>query len=331
MFGLPAACLAMYHAARPDRRKAVGGLLLSMALTSFLTGVTEPVEFTFMFLAPLLYLVHALLTGAAHVIMDLLNVKLGFTFSAGAIDYALSYNRGTNAWMLAPVGLVYFALYYGLFRVCIQVFNLATPGRERELVEAAPAPALAGSRGEAFVRALGGAANLSSIDACTTRLRLMVKDQRAVDEATLRALGARGLVRPSATTLQVVLGPIADQVAGEMRAAWSNAQTGGDRLQEHAQAGAVSASAGAGAPAPTADEQVLAERLIGALGGANNIRSLSTCASRLRVETVDASPVREADIRKLRIRGLVRAASNALHIIIGPRASAVEAGMRSLM
>ena len=121
------------------------------------------------------------------------------------------------------------------------------------------------------------------------------------------------------------------QVAGEMRAAWSNAETSGDRLQEPAQAGAASASAGAGAPAPTADEQVLAERLIGALGGANNIRSLSTCASRLRVETVDASPVREADIRKLRIRGLVRAAGNALHIIIGPCASAVEAGMRSLM
>jgi PTS system N-acetylglucosamine-specific IIC component len=291
--------------------------------------VTEPVEFTFMFLAPLLYLVHALLTGAAHVIMDLLNVKLGFTFSAGAIDYALSYKRGTNAWMLAPVGLFYFGLYYGLFRVCIQVFNLATPGREREPVEAAPAPALAGSRGEAFVRALGGAANLSSIDACTTRLRLIVKDQRAIDEAALKALGARGLVRPSATALQVVIGPIADQVAGEMRRAWSNTQTAGDQPQEPARVDVSSAAAEA--PAPTRDEQVLAQRLIGALGGAKNIRSLSTCASRLRVETLDAGPVREADIRKLRIRGLARAANNALHIIIGPRASAVEAGMRSLM
>ncbi|NEX95248.1 N-acetylglucosamine-specific PTS transporter subunit IIBC, partial [Caulobacter sp. 17J65-9] len=219
MFGLPAACLAMYHAARPERRKAVGGMLLSMALTSFLTGVTEPIEFTFMFLAPLLYAIHALLTGLSMVIMDLLNVRLGFSFSAGAFDYVLSFGKGTNGWLLIPVGLAYAAAYYGLFRLCIAVFKLQTPGRELDEAVAAEAPVPTGTRGEQFVRALGGAANLTSIDACTTRLRLEVVDQSAVNAGALKDLGARGLVKPSATALQIVLGPIADQVAGEIRAA----------------------------------------------------------------------------------------------------------------
>jgi PTS system N-acetylglucosamine-specific IIC component len=116
MFGLPAACLAMLHTARPERRKAVGGMLTSLALTSFLTGVTEPIEFSFMFLAPALYAVHALLTGASMVIMNLLDVKLGFGFSAGLFDYVLNFNKATRPLLLIPVGLVYGAVYYGVFR-----------------------------------------------------------------------------------------------------------------------------------------------------------------------------------------------------------------------
>src|SRR5690606_22721581 len=116
MFGLPAACLAMYHAALPERRKAVGGMLLSMALTAILTGVTEPIEFSFMFLAPLLYAIHAVLTGLAMALMDVLGVKLGFGFSAGLLDYALNFPKATRPLMLLPVGLAYALLYYGVFR-----------------------------------------------------------------------------------------------------------------------------------------------------------------------------------------------------------------------
>src|SRR5262245_45044784 len=130
MFGLPGACLAMYRTAPPERRASAGGLLFSMALTSLLTGVTEPIEFTFMFLAPVLYAVHALLTGAAMVTMDLLGARLGFSFSAGLIDYVINFDKSTHGWLLLPVGLVYFALYYGLFRYCIVRFDLRTPGRE---------------------------------------------------------------------------------------------------------------------------------------------------------------------------------------------------------
>src|SRR6185369_7721055 len=132
MFGLPAACLAMYRAALPSRRAEVGGLFLSMALTAFLTGVTEPIEFSFMFLAPVLYGIHAALTGAAMVIMDLLGVRLGFGFSAGLFDYVINFGKATRPLWLLPVGAVYFALYYGLFSAAIRWVNLKTPGREAE-------------------------------------------------------------------------------------------------------------------------------------------------------------------------------------------------------
>ncbi len=220
MFGLPAACLAMYRSALPERRKAVGGLLLSLALTSLLTGVTEPIEFTFIFLAPLLYAVHAVLTGISMVVMDALGVKLGFGFSAGLFDYVLNYGLSTRALLLFPVGAVYFAVYYFTFSWCIRRFDLATPGREPATSGSAPRPtATAGNRGAQFVAALGGKANLLSVDACMTRLRLTLADTTAIDEAALKALGARGIVRPGGNALQVVVGPIADQLAQEVRSA----------------------------------------------------------------------------------------------------------------
>jgi PTS system N-acetylglucosamine-specific IIC component len=225
MFGLPAACLAMYHAARPERRKAVAGLFWSIALTSLLTGVTEPIEFTFMFLAPALYAVHALLTGLAFVIMNALHVHLGFGFSAGLFDYVLNFNKATHPLLLIPVGIVYFALYYGLFRFVISWLNLKTPGREDTPVAQEDPEAVPADRALAYIKALGGASNIASLDACTTRLRLVMVDQSRVDEAALKRLGARGMIKPSATALQVVVGAEADQVAGEMRIALRSAAT----------------------------------------------------------------------------------------------------------
>src|SRR5690349_4383888 len=137
MFGLPAACLAMFHEAPKERRALVGGLLFSMALTSFLTGVTEPIEFSFMFLAPVLYAIHAVLTGLSLAICSALGIKLGFTFSAGAIDYVLNYGLSTKGWEAIPIGIAYSVIYYGLFRFFIRKFNMATPGREQETPEVA--------------------------------------------------------------------------------------------------------------------------------------------------------------------------------------------------
>ena len=218
MFGLPAACFAMYRQALPARRKEVAGMLGSMALTSFLTGVTEPIEFTFMFLAPVLYAVHAVLTGISMALMDWLGVKLGFGFSAGLFDYVINFGGSTRPLLLIPVGIAYFTLYYVIFSVTIRVFNLATPGRE-PVANTATTAATDSDTGAAFVAALGGAENLVSVGACTTRLRLEVANAAALDEARLRALGAKGFVKPSANTVQVIIGPTAERVADQIRQA----------------------------------------------------------------------------------------------------------------
>ncbi len=316
MFGLPAACLAMYRAALPERRKAVGGMLLSLALTSFLTGVTEPIEFTFMFIAPVLYAIHAVLTGLAHVIMNLLGAKLGFGFSAGVFDYVLSLGRATRPWLLLPVGLAYFVVYYALFYYAIVRLGLATPGREPIATTVAPVSA-ASDRGGAFVQALGGAANLRSVDACTTRLRLVVQDQARVDEPVLRMLGARGLVRPSATALQVVLGPIADQVAGEMRAAMGG---GGAPLAGEA-------------PEPTRPVQEVvsldATALIAAVGGAANVVRTAANATRVCVDVADGERIDEAALRRAGVRSIARLGSHTLHLLMGAAAPATHASMRA--
>jgi PTS system N-acetylglucosamine-specific IIC component len=233
MFGLPAACLAMYRSARRESQRHVGGVLLSMALTSFLTGVTEPVEFAFMFLAPVLYLVHAVLTGLALVIMSLLDVKLGFGFSAGLFDYIINFNKSTNPLLLLPVGALYFVVYYVLFRVVISRFNLKTLGRESEgtapdfglavdsppLVASAPAVVASPTRGASYLRALGGADNVLEVEACATRLRLSLVDNARIDEAALKQLGVRGVIRPATGIAQVIIGPLADQVADEIQEA----------------------------------------------------------------------------------------------------------------
>ncbi|MFZ3482429.1 N-acetylglucosamine-specific PTS transporter subunit IIBC [Sphingomonas sp. 3-13AW] len=300
MFGLPAACLAMYRTALPERRKAVGGMLFSLALTSMLTGVTEPIEFSFMFLAPALYAVHAVLTGVSMTLMDMLGVKLGFGFSAGLFDYALNYGKSTRPLMLIPVGLLYFALYYGIFSFVIRRFDLKTPGREPEPVGASAAPATAGGRGAAFAKALGGAENLSEVGACTTRLRLIVKDQSRIDEAALKALGARGIIRPSDKAVQVVLGPIADVVAVEIR----------DALELPATA--------APAEAPAGSEAQLAPALLAALGGAANVCGASVHGNRIRVELTEPADAREAELSALGVRAVAKPADGLAHLIVGP-------------
>jgi N-acetylglucosamine PTS system EIICBA or EIICB component len=326
MFGLPAACLAMYHSALPERRRAVGGLLASIALTSLLTGVTEPIEFTFIFLAPVLYAVHALLTGVAFIIMDALKVRLGFGFSAGLFDYVLNFSRATRPLWLLPVGALYFALYYGLFRLVIVRLDLKTPGRDALESAAAALPAMPAERARVWISALGGAANLVSVDACTTRLRLMVADQAAVDEGALKRLGVRGLVRPSANALQVVLGAIADQVAGEIRSA----------LHGSASSAAVPPAATTGvAPAP--GRQALAApapdagALLAALGGRANVLAVEAAASRLRVSVGDAALVDRAAIRGLGLRGIATPVAGCVHVIVGPAASAACAALRRLL
>jgi N-acetylglucosamine PTS system EIICBA or EIICB component len=303
MFGLPAACLAMYRCAAAGRRKAVGGLFLSMALTSFLTGITEPVEFTFMFIAPGLYAIHALLTGLSMAIMDLLHVRLGFGFSAGLFDYVLNFDRATSPLWLLPVGAAYFVGYYLIFRVCILRFDLPTPGRERS-ADTAQVPAAAGAAevGD-IVAALGGASNLVDVDACTTRLRLRVASQDAVDEAGLKALGAAGVLRPSADTLQVVIGLRADEIATGIREAIA--------LPAAAPQRAV-VSAAAAPAAPAFDHAV---ELLAALGGASNIVGVESLGTRLSVALRDAGLADAQAVTDCGLRGLAVIAPDRVHVL----------------
>jgi len=307
MFGLPAACLAMYHEARPERRRAVGGMLASLALTSFLTGVTEPIEFTFIFLAPALYAIHAVLTGLAMALCDALGMRLGFGFSAGLFDYVLNFSKATRPLLLLGLGPVYGLLYYGLFRFFIRRFDLPTPGRADDETASVTGAGNGDEtrRGALFVAALGGADNLASVAACTTRLRINVRDQTAVEDARLKALGARGIIRPSANMVQVVLGPIADAVAAEM----------------HQELAAGGASAGRAAPEPAPQplsdagtSPTLPSILARALGGSANIVSTRRLGGRWRVEVKSADAIVGAELDRA-CDGWVMAAANVAHIV----------------
>jgi PTS system N-acetylglucosamine-specific IIC component len=329
MFGLPGACLAMYHTALPEKRAAVGGLLFSMALTSFLTGVTEPIEFAFMFLAPSLFAVHAVLTGLAMVIMHALGVHLGFGFSAGLFDYVLNFALSTNPLLLIPVGLGYFALYFVLFRWFILRFNLKTLGREPDEVALMDA-GKAGDSVLAWIRGLGGAVNLRAVEACTTRLRLTVADQGRINEAALKPLGSRGVLNLADGAVQVVVGPIADQLAADIRSAL--------RAGVPAEAAAVTPGtepASSAVPASPAAVAVIEPSrgdpaaLLAALGGSGNLTKVDAFASRLVLEVRDEALVDQPRLRAAGFRGAARAADRTWHVIVGPDAVAVAVKLRA--
>lgn len=222
MFGLPGAALAMYHTAKTNKKKIAAGILLSAALCSFFTGVTEPLEFSFMFLAPGLYVVHALLAGISVALVAALPVRAGFQFSAGFVDWVLSFNApfAENPLLLLPIGIAFFVIYYIVFRFVITKFNLKTPGREDDNTEEMNielGDADYAAMAAAILEGLGGKENVTSADNCITRLRLEVKDRLLVDEKKLKASGAAGVIRPGKTSVQVIIGPKVQFVADEFK------------------------------------------------------------------------------------------------------------------
>jgi glucose PTS system EIICBA or EIICB component len=221
MFGLPAAALAIYHEARPEKKVFVGGLMASAALTSFLTGITEPIEFSFLFVAPLLFGIHAIFAGLSFMVMHLLDVKIGMTFSGGLIDYILFglINPQTHAWIVIPVGLVFAVIYYFGFRFAIRKFNLKTPGRELEEEEedqVQTGKAGSGDLAANILAAMGGKENISHLDACITRLRVSVNDIKDVDKNQLKKLGAAGVLEVG-NNIQAIFGPRSETIKGQMK------------------------------------------------------------------------------------------------------------------
>ncbi|MFD1849773.1 glucose-specific PTS transporter subunit IIBC [Oceanobacillus bengalensis] len=218
MFGLPAAALAMYHAARPERKKLVAGLLASGALTSFLTGITEPLEFSFMFVSPLLFFLHAVLDGLSFMLMTFLNVNIGYTFSGGGIDFALfGILPGQEPWWLVIIaGLVFAVIYYVLFRFFIKKFNLMTPGREESKEEGTDKAKDSGDLAYNVLQAMGGQENIAHLDACITRLRVSVNDIGNVNKDELKELGAAGVLEVG-DNIQAIFGPRSDTIKSQMQ------------------------------------------------------------------------------------------------------------------
>ncbi|NWB84826.1 N-acetylglucosamine-specific PTS transporter subunit IIBC [Pseudomonas gingeri] len=321
VFGLPAACLAMYRNALPERRKLMGGLLLSMALTSFLTGVTEPIEFAFMFLAPMLYVLHALLTGLSMAVTNALNIHLGFTFSGGAIDMALGWGKSTNGWLVFPVGLAYALLYYFVFDFCIRRFDLKTPGRENIATATATRILSENQRAAAYIQALGGAANLLTVGACTTRLRVELLDRDKAVDAELKSLGAMAVVRPGhGGSLQVVVGPLADSIADEIRLALP--VTGSIDI-------AVSKPVRAESTAISTEQL---QQWLDALGGKDNVLALECVAqTRLRVQLEDGRRLSEADLKTLGCQGVSQVEGGTWHVLVGNPASGISEALGALL
>jgi len=316
MFGLPGACLAMYRTSTPQKRAAVGGLLFSMALTSFLTGVTEPIEFAFMFLAPVLFAVHAVLTGVAMVLMHVLNVHLGFGFSAGLFDYVLNFSLSTNPLLLVPIGLAYFALYFVLFRWFILRFDLKTLGREPDDEAAAADAGNASEAAPGWILALGGAGNLRAVEACTTRLRLTVVNPDQINDNALKPLGSRGVLRLADGAVQVVVGPIADQLAADIRAVLRSAPVTAPLPSAKSKPAAFSA--------PSAPSFGDARALLAALGGRDNVVRVEARASRLLIEVRDAARVDDSAVHSAGFRAASRVSDRSWHVIVGADAAVMS-------
>jgi PTS system glucose-specific IIC component len=326
MWGLPAAAAAITLAARPENRAKIGGIMMSAALTAFLTGITEPIEFAFLFVAPVLYVIHALLAGVAYVVCILLGIKHGFTFSHGLIDYVVLFPKSTNALWLFVLGPIWGALYFGVFTFLIRKLNLPTPGREA--VEEAAVVHSAG--GDEFalqiVRALGGRSNIVNLDACITRLRVKLKDSSKVSADKLKALGAAGVVMVG-DGVQAIFGTRSDVLKTEIG---DYLKIAGPEADEVEAPSPVKAPAQAGIQ-PKLRDPLAAEKardLIKALGGKANIQRVDACAeTRLRIVTTNGA-LDEAALKAAGVEGIVRLPDRVVHLLTGLNADQYAAEMR---
>jgi PTS system N-acetylglucosamine-specific IIC component len=331
MFGLPAICCAMYTTAYPQNRKAVGGLLLSMALTSFLTGVTEPIEYSFVFLAPILYLIHAILTGVSMALMEVFHIRLGFSFSSGVIDYILFFKISHNPLLMLPIGVATFIVYYCLGVFFIKKFGLATIGREsaEELAQTATLELSVDSRELQFIQALGGNANLRNVDACTTRLRLTVGDSTKINRQLLKALGAKGVVVPSQETVQVILGPQAEIIASAIReiliAGTSSAQAAVSLEVEPCVVKATHETS-------SQPNLQVAAAILDALGGKTNLIRLNVVAlTRVKIELHNEQLIQVEQLYANQVIAIVPLGKSSLQLYLGAGANAIANSLQQLI
>ncbi|MFO1419553.1 MAG: PTS glucose transporter subunit IIBC [Candidatus Competibacteraceae bacterium] len=329
MWGLPAAAIAIWHCARPENRAKIGGIMVSAALTAWLTGITEPIEFAFMFVAPVLYVIHALLAGVAYFLCIELGIKHGMTFSHGTIDYIVLYAKSTHGWWLLVLGPLWALLYYTIFRVVITKFDLKTPGREIEeaVMSSDAVTDIAHGFAKQLVLAFGGRGNIKNLDACITRLRVELNDVSKASPDKLKALGAAGVVTVG-KGLQAIFGTRSENLKTDME---EYLKTAGPEVDAVEEPSPVTAPTPAGIVSKLRDPEAAgkARDLIAALGGTGNIQRVDACAeTRLRLVLGNDSAVNEAALRAAGVAGVMRLANRTLHLVVGLNADQYAAEMR---
>jgi PTS system glucose-specific IIC component len=334
MWGLPAAALAMWSCARPENKKKVGGIMVSAALTSFLTGITEPIEFSFLFVAPVLYAIHAVMAGVAYSTCILLGIKHGMTFSHGLIDFVVLYSRSSHALWLLVLGPLWAGLYFVVFRAAIRRFDLKTPGRELEEAGVETAEGAAGDLPRNLVAAFGGRDNIRSLDACITRLRVEVNDVARASQARLRTLGATGVVLVG-NSVQAIFGPRSENLKTDMEVYLRSTGPEADAPVGPAQTGgAASASAAATTRAAAArdpERTARVGRILQALGGGGNVASLDPVAeTRLRVVLNDEQ-VDEPALLAAGAQGVMVLPGRVVHVLVGLGAAGDARDMQEML
>jgi glucose PTS system EIICB or EIICBA component len=306
MWGLPGAALAMWHMAKPENKKKVGGIMIAAALTSFITGITEPIEFSFLFLAPFLYLAHALLSGFAFFLCIALGIKHGTTFSHGLIDFIVLSPQSTNAGYLWILGPLWACLYYFVFRFTIKKFNLKTPGREdeAEITESVASSSTDTNYIEQLIQALGGQGNIKNLDACITRLRVQLFNNQGLQESTFKKLGASGVLFVG-DGVQIILGPRSENIKTQM--------------ENYIKLNQLKSSQ------PKLSSQVHEVNYLNLIGGKDNIENIQIVSNtRVRIAVKNIKLVLQAELKEASAhQGFVTEvySGNIVHIVAGNKAS----------
>ncbi|WP_371376033.1 PTS glucose transporter subunit IIBC [Thalassotalea aquiviva] len=311
MFGLPAAAIAIWHVAKPENKAKIGGIMISAALTSFLTGITEPIEFAFMFVAPVLYFMHALLASTAYFLSNSLDMVHGTSFSHGLIDFIVLSANAEKLWLFGALGLCYALVYYFSFRFVIVKFNLKTPGREESNGHVEEVHFEGSEKAQEVILAYGGAANITTLDSCITRLRIEVADVSKVDQNRLKQLGASGVI-VMGNGVQAIMGTIAETLRTEMEAVIANGgvdvraskdlkpQVNVEAVQQPVSADSLSESA----------------ELLPLLGGANNIESVQACAGN-RIRVALNTPIQGlTELKQGSVKRVATLTDSCVHLIL---------------
>ncbi|QIR16072.1 PTS glucose transporter subunit IIBC [Shewanella aestuarii] len=315
MFGLPAAAMAIWHCARPENRALVGGIMVSAALTSFLTGITEPIEFAFMFVAPLLYVVHALMAGLAYVIVNALGVVHGTSFSHGLIDFLVLSGNSQKIGLLLGLGLVYAALYYVVFRFLIVKFDLKTPGRAD--AEETIAVGEGTERARHFIEAFGGPENLANVDSCITRLRMDVVDASKVDQARLKQLGASGVL-VSGNAVQAIVGTIAEVTRTEIDEMLASGGYVAQQASSTQQVAPQKVEA-------SANDKALAKHLKALVANVESCQSVAD--NRLRLQFTQAQKLDVDALSAIGVQHVIELAPNVVQLIFADNTAGLAAAL----